>query len=133
MGAACLIKRAAVVLGKPLQALHTAPGCTVPWPAAAPGCTGRRNRSMATQATPQEPRIPINQSALRSAGTLRVIFALLTVKGLAVPAVAPLLLVYADLMASNEGRSVEVAGMLMEWLKNAEDAGLVSMVAACLI
>jgi len=34
------------------------------------------------------------------------------------PAVAPLLLVYADLMASNEGRSVEVAGMLMERLKN---------------
>lgn len=36
-----------------------------------------------------------------------------------VPAVAPLLLVYADLMASNEGRSVEVAGMLLERLKNA--------------
>ncbi len=35
-----------------------------------------------------------------------------------VPAVAPLLLVYADLMASNEGRSAEVAGMLMERLKN---------------
>lgn len=34
------------------------------------------------------------------------------------PAMAPLLLVYADLMASNEGRSVEVAGMLMERLKN---------------
>lgn len=30
------------------------------------------------------------------------------------PAVAPLLLVYADLMASNEGRSVEVAGMVWE-------------------
>ncbi|EJE53140.1 hypothetical protein PMI14_02214 [Acidovorax sp. CF316] len=36
-----------------------------------------------------------------------------------VPAVAPLLLVYSDLMASNEGRSVEVAGMLLERLKNA--------------
>jgi hypothetical protein len=36
----------------------------------------------------------------------------------AAPAVAPLLLVYADLMASNEGRSVEVAGMVLERLKN---------------
>ncbi|MBB6563654.1 hypothetical protein HNP48_006378 [Acidovorax soli] len=35
-----------------------------------------------------------------------------------VPAAAPLLLVYADLMASNEGRSVEVAGMVLERLKN---------------
>jgi hypothetical protein len=37
----------------------------------------------------------------------------------AAPAAAPLLLVYADLMASNEGRSVEVAGMVLEKLKNA--------------
>lgn len=34
------------------------------------------------------------------------------------PAVAPLLLVYADLMASNEGRSVEMADILMGRLKN---------------